>query len=158
MATFLLGWSGLLSKKNLELAGKKMKEMCSQCSLNIGSCDTPGILSACLVSLESLTSFHIMADAVKIEEKMSSNCPLQTPRDASTTHILVFPTSAIAQVNSLDLAKYASNNGFNKPTVLCIKVLLLSKEIFLRWKMGMFYYWLTSWFGILCDQYPNIVG
>lgn len=92
------GWSGLLSKKNLELAGKKMKQMCGQCSLTIGNCDTPGILSACLVSLESLTSFNIMADAVKMEEKMSSNCPLQTPRDASTTHILVFPTSAIAQV------------------------------------------------------------
>lgn len=94
------GWSGLLSKKNLELAGKKMKQMCGQCSLTIGNCDTPGILSACLVSLESLTSFNIMADAVKMEEKMSSNCPLQTPRDASTTHILVFPTSAIAQANS----------------------------------------------------------
>lgn len=98
LLNFVSGWSGLLSKKNLELAGKKMKEKCGQCTVNVGSCDTPAILSACLVSLESLTSFHIMADAFKIEEKMSSNCPLQTPRDASTTHILVFPTSAIAQV------------------------------------------------------------
>lgn len=54
--------------------------------------------SACVVSLEMNPSFQVMADAIKQEEKQSSNCPLQTPRDASVTHILVFPTSATAQV------------------------------------------------------------
>ncbi|KAK3083630.1 hypothetical protein FSP39_000508 [Pinctada imbricata] len=37
-----------------------------------------------------------MTDAIKVEESMSSNCPLQASRDTSTTHTLVFPTSATA--------------------------------------------------------------
>lgn len=41
-----------------------------------------------------------MPDCVKSEEKQRSSCPLQTPRDASCSHILVFPTSATsAQAN-----------------------------------------------------------
>ncbi|XP_033748042.1 LOW QUALITY PROTEIN: mediator of RNA polymerase II transcription subunit 13-like [Pecten maximus] len=93
------GWSGLLSKKNIMRVSKQVKESCVQCSL-LSSTDVPGVVSACLVSLEAQPSFHIMADAVKLEEKMSSKCPLQTPRDTSVTHILVFPTSAKAQANS----------------------------------------------------------
>ncbi|XP_050408100.1 mediator of RNA polymerase II transcription subunit 13 isoform X3 [Patella vulgata] len=98
----LKGWSGLLSKKNLAAVSHKLKDMCGQCEvLNNGA--VPSILSACLVSLEPHSSFQIMADALKAEEKMSSNCPLQTPRDASATHILVFPISATAQANSMPL-------------------------------------------------------
>ena len=43
---------------------------------------------------------QVIVDALKQEEKSSSSIPLQTPRDASVTHILVFPTSATAQVSS----------------------------------------------------------
>ena len=80
-------------------ASQQMRDMCTQCSI-MSSSETPCILSACLVSMEPQSSFRILVDSVKVEEKMSSNCPLQTPRDASCTHILVFPTSATAQVNN----------------------------------------------------------
>ena len=72
-----------------------MRDMCAQCSL---SPESPCVRSACVVSMEMNPSFQVMADTFKQEEKQSSNCPLQTPRDASVTHILVFPTSATAQV------------------------------------------------------------
>ncbi|XP_025089778.1 mediator of RNA polymerase II transcription subunit 13-like isoform X2 [Pomacea canaliculata] len=93
----LKGWSGLLGKKNLQAASRRIREMCGQCSINA---EYPCVRSACVVSLEMNPSFQVMADAIKQEEKQSSNCPLQTPRDASVTHILVFPTSATAQVNA----------------------------------------------------------
>ncbi|ESO97898.1 hypothetical protein LOTGIDRAFT_153005 [Lottia gigantea] len=108
----LKGWSGLLSKKNLLHVSHKLKDMCGQCEvLNSGA--VPSILSACLVSLEPHSSFQIMADAMKAEEKMSSNCPLQTPRDASATHILVFPISATAQANSMPLQPEGQILDFN---------------------------------------------
>ncbi len=95
---YIVGWSGLLSKKNLCRVSKQLREMCGVC--NYMPCtDMPCILSVCLVSMEMHQSIHIMTDSVNVEEKMSSNCPLSTPRDASTTHILVFPTSATAQVS-----------------------------------------------------------
>ncbi|XP_046361472.2 mediator of RNA polymerase II transcription subunit 13-like isoform X2 [Haliotis rufescens] len=94
----LKGWAGIISKKNLAYVSKHMRDICNQCSYL--SSENPSILSACLVSLEAQPSFQVMSDALKMEEKPSSNCPLQTPRDASTSHILVFPTSATAQVNS----------------------------------------------------------
>lgn len=90
------GWAGIISKKNLAYVSKHMRDICNQCSYL--SSENPSILSACLVSLEAQPSFQVMSDALKMEEKPSSNCPLQTPRDASTSHILVFPTSATAQV------------------------------------------------------------
>ena len=99
--SFIAGWAGLLDKKNIPLVSKNAKESCNYCSI-LGAHDIPGILSACLVSLEANTSFNIMADAVKVEEKQSSSCPLQTPRDSSATHILVFPTSATAQVSFIN--------------------------------------------------------
>lgn len=102
----LKGWSGLLGKKNLQAASRKLREMCQQCSLNA---ETPCVRSACVISMEMNPSFQVMADTVKQEEKQSSNCPLQTPRDASVTHILVFPTSATAQVNANPLQPGETN-------------------------------------------------
>lgn len=97
----LKGWSGLLSKKNIVKSMRRIKDLCPNvCSHLTNSSEIPGILSVCLISLESHSSFQVLADAVKAEEKMSSNCPLQTPQDASCTHILVFPISANAQANS----------------------------------------------------------
>ena len=91
------GWSGLLSKKNIQKSSKHMREKCTQCSYQMNG-EFPCILSACLTSLEQQPSFSVMPDCVKPEEKQGNNCPLQTPRDASCSHILVFPTSATAQV------------------------------------------------------------
>ncbi|KAL4223449.1 Mediator of RNA polymerase II transcription subunit 13-like [Mactra antiquata] len=95
----LKGWSGLLSKKNIQRCSRKMKTMCSQCTYQQEG-EHPMIVSACLTSFEQHRSFNIMPDCVKSEEKQRSNCPLQTPRDASCSHILVFPTSATAQANA----------------------------------------------------------
>lgn len=63
--------------------------------------DVPTILSACLVSLEPDSSLRLMADQFTPDERFgqtASNCQLSTPKDVSATHILVFPTSARAQV------------------------------------------------------------
>ncbi|KAL8613177.1 hypothetical protein ACOMHN_042986 [Nucella lapillus] len=103
----LKGWSGLLGKKNLQAANRRVREICAQCSANT---DSPCVRSACVVSMEMNPSFQVMADTVKQEEKQSSSCPLQTPRDASVTHILVFPTSATAQVNANPLQPGDLNN------------------------------------------------
>lgn len=95
----LKGWSGLLSKKNIQRCSRRMRDMCSQCT-NQSEGDYPAIVSACLISFEQHHSFSVMHDCVKSEEKQRSNCLLQTPRDASCSHILVFPTSATAQANT----------------------------------------------------------
>ena len=58
-------------------------------------------MSACLVSLEPDSSLRLMSDQFTPDErfgKTASHCQLSTPKDASCTHILVFPTSATAQV------------------------------------------------------------
>ncbi|KAH9525637.1 Mediator of RNA polymerase II transcription subunit 13-like [Bulinus truncatus] len=86
----LKGWSGLLSKKNLHIASRRLKDMCGQCSV--------------------MGPSEVVADAMKQEEKQSSSIPLQTPRDASVTHILVFPTSATAQVNANPLQQDPQND------------------------------------------------
>ena len=92
-----LGWSVLLGKKELKAASKQLREMCSWQS------DVPSILSACLVSLEPDSNLRIFTDQYTPDERFgqtASNCQLSTPRDASCTHILVFPTSAKAQVSA----------------------------------------------------------
>ncbi|KAK2172037.1 hypothetical protein NP493_998g00002 [Ridgeia piscesae] len=94
----LKGWAGLLSRKHLQQGCKQLREMCVMCGM-AGNNDAPYIVSACLVSLEVHPTIHIMTDSVKVEEKQSSDCPMSTPKDASCTHILVFPTSALAQAN-----------------------------------------------------------
>ena len=96
----LKGWSNLLSRKSLAQASKTLKEMCKQCAYLFPS-DAPCILSACLVALEPDSSFRIMPDMFTPDERFgqnSQNCQLATPQDLTCTHILVFPTSATAQV------------------------------------------------------------
>ena len=66
----------------------------------LGVSEMPSIISACLVSLDIHPNVHVMTDSIHVEEKQSSRVELSTPRDASVTHILVFPTSATAQANS----------------------------------------------------------
>lgn len=93
------GWSGLLSKKNIHSSSLRMRKNCEQCTYQTEG-DFPTIVSACLISFEQHRSFNVMPDCVKAEEKQRRNCPLQTPKDASCSHILVFPTSATAQANT----------------------------------------------------------
>ena len=67
--------------------------------------DVPSILSACLVSMEPDSNLRLMTDQYTPDERFgqtASNCQLSTPKDASCTHILVFPTSAKAQVTFLN--------------------------------------------------------
>ena len=93
---YFQGWSVLLSRKALKRASKELREMCCWHS------DVPSILSACLVSMEPDSNLRLMTDQYTPDERFgqtASNCQLSTPRDASCTHILVFPTSAKAQVN-----------------------------------------------------------
>ena len=89
------GWSVLLGRKALKKASKQLREICQWPS------DVPAIMSACLVSMEPDSSLRLMSDQFTPDErfgKTASHCQLSTPKDASATHILVFPTSATAQV------------------------------------------------------------
>jgi mediator of RNA polymerase II transcription subunit 13 len=98
----LKGWAGLLGRKNLLRTSKHIRDICGLCG-SLSSTSTtgiPSILSACLISMEAEPTFRIAPDVVKQEEQQSSNCPLSTPKDATVTHILVFPTSATAAVST----------------------------------------------------------
>ena len=91
----LLGWSVLLGRKSLKRASKQLKDMCSWRT------EVPTILSACLVSIEPDSHLRLMSDQFTPDERFgqtASHCTLSTPKDASATHVLVFPTSATAQV------------------------------------------------------------
>lgn len=97
----LKGWSWLLSKQNLLKASKHLKDICEQCSLMYPHA-VPSILSACLVTLEPDSNLRVMPDQFTPDERFSQismQSPLSTPQDVTCTHILVFPTSAITQVN-----------------------------------------------------------
>ncbi|XP_017488360.1 PREDICTED: mediator of RNA polymerase II transcription subunit 13 isoform X2 [Rhagoletis zephyria] len=90
----LKSWSSLLSKQNLQKASKQLKDICKQCSLMY----PPGILSACLVTLEPDSKLRVMPDQFTPDERFSQismQNPLSTPQDVTCTHILVFPTSAV---------------------------------------------------------------
>lgn len=96
----LKGWSWLLSKQNLMKASKQLKDICEQCSL-MNPHAVPSILSACLVTLEPDSNLRVMPDQFTPDERFSQismQSPLSTPQDVTCTHILVFPTSAKAQV------------------------------------------------------------
>ncbi|XP_055701532.1 mediator of RNA polymerase II transcription subunit 13 isoform X2 [Phlebotomus papatasi] len=95
----LKGWSWLLSKQNLLKASKQLKDICKQCSLQYPHA-APSILSACLITLEPDSTLRVMPDQFTPDERFSQismQNPLATPQDVTCTHILVFPTSAIAQ-------------------------------------------------------------
>src|SRR6218665_498346 len=97
----LTAWSNILNRKKLQQCSQKLRNICKMCGI-LQSSQIPCILSACLVSMELHPSLHIMIDSVKREENQSSKCQMTTPRDASATHILVFPTSASARVSKGD--------------------------------------------------------
>ena len=87
-----IGWSVLLSRKSLKKDSKKLRDLCNWKS------EVPCILSACLVSMEPDSHLRLMSDQYTPDERWSSANQLSTPKDASCTHVLVFPTSAKAQV------------------------------------------------------------
>lgn len=99
----LKDWSSLLGEHSLLSIGRKLRESCRMCG--ICAADSPSILSACLVAMEPQGSFVIMPDAVTMGSVFGRNTALNlqtsqlnTPQDASCTHILVFPTSATTQL------------------------------------------------------------
>lgn len=107
----LKGWSWLLSKQNLLKASKQLKDICEQCSL-MHPHTVPSILSACLVTLEPDSNLRVMPDQFTPDERFSQismQSPLSTPQDVTCTHILVFPTSAKAQVNTAITSIISSN-------------------------------------------------
>lgn len=99
----LKDWSSLLGEHSLHSIGRKLRESCRMCG--ISAADSPSILSACLVAMEPQGSFVIMPDAVTMGSVFGRSTALNlqtsqlnTPQDASCTHILVFPTSATTQL------------------------------------------------------------
>ncbi|XP_030624819.1 mediator of RNA polymerase II transcription subunit 13-like isoform X2 [Chanos chanos] len=99
----LKDWSILLGEHSLHSISRQLREACRICGISAG--DSPSILSACLVSMEPQGSFVVMPDAVTMGSvfgrSTALNLPssqLNTPQDASCTHILVFPTSSTTQV------------------------------------------------------------
>ncbi|TMS08129.1 Mediator of RNA polymerase II transcription subunit 13-like [Larimichthys crocea] len=86
-----------------ELKGRQLREACRMCG--ISAADSPTILSACLVAMEPQGSLVVMPDAVTMGSVFGRSTALNlqtsqlnTPQDASCTHILVFPTSATTQL------------------------------------------------------------
>ncbi|XP_013926748.1 PREDICTED: mediator of RNA polymerase II transcription subunit 13-like [Thamnophis sirtalis] len=111
----LKDWSILLGECSLQTISKQLKEVCLMCG--ISSADSPSILSACLVAMEPQGSFVVMPDAVTMGSVFGrstalnlQSSQLNTPQDASCTHILVFPTSATIQVAP---ANYPNEDGFS---------------------------------------------
>ncbi|CAL1569307.1 unnamed protein product [Knipowitschia caucasica] len=101
----LKDWSSLLGEYSLLSISRKLKESCRMCG--VSAADSPSILSACLVAMEPQGSFVIMPDAVTMGSVFGRSTALNlqtsqlnTPQDASCTHILVFPTSATTQLAS----------------------------------------------------------
>lgn len=86
------------SARGQQRSGRATDVTCGVCGLAIGP-EVPYIVSACLVSLELHPTIHVMTDSVNNGDAFGLTAEeVSTPRDASCTHILVFPTSATAQV------------------------------------------------------------
>ncbi|KAG5834702.1 hypothetical protein ANANG_G00264370 [Anguilla anguilla] len=99
----LKDWSVLLGEHSLQSISRQLREACRMCG--ISASDSPSILSACLVAMEPQGSFVVMPDAVTMGSVFGRSTALNlqtsqlnTPQDASCTHILVFPISATTQV------------------------------------------------------------
>ncbi|KAG9354454.1 hypothetical protein JZ751_001164 [Albula glossodonta] len=99
----LKDWSVLLGEHSLHSISHQLREVCRMCG--ISASDSPSILSACLVAMEPQGSFVVMPDAVTMGSVFGRSTvlnlqtsQLNTPQDATCTHILVFPTSATTQV------------------------------------------------------------
>ncbi|KAJ3605431.1 hypothetical protein NHX12_027478, partial [Muraenolepis orangiensis] len=86
----LKDWSSLLGEHSLLSISRQLREACRMCG--ISAADSPSILSACLVAMEPQGSLVVMP-ALNLQTSQ-----LNTPQDASCTHILVFPTSATTQL------------------------------------------------------------
>jgi len=91
------GWSAILSRRSLRACNEKLRAACSTCR-QLSDAAVPCVVSACVVSTELHPNIHIMIDAVKPDDNQRARRPMSTPTDSSCTHILVFPTSATAQV------------------------------------------------------------
>lgn len=90
-------WASLLSKRALLKATARLKDKCEQCT-TLSYYELPSILSACLISIEADTTLRVFPDQIKLDDKFkTASCPLNTPEDASSTHLLIFPTSATTQ-------------------------------------------------------------
>ena len=87
-------WSKWLSKKSLVRHTQKMRENCNVCTA-IPCEHQLGILAACLISVEPHASFNVLTSETsnREQDKKTSSTPLNTPQDASVTHILVIPNS-----------------------------------------------------------------
>ncbi|XP_061590092.1 mediator of RNA polymerase II transcription subunit 13-like isoform X2 [Cololabis saira] len=99
----LKDWSSLLGEHSLHSIGRQLKDACRMCG--ISPVESPAILSACLVAMEPQGSLVVMPDAVTMGSVFGRSTALNlqtsqlnTPQDASCTHILVFPTSATTQL------------------------------------------------------------
>lgn len=111
----LKDWSILLGECSLQTISKQLKDVCRICG--VSAADSPSILSACLVAMEPQGSFVVMPDAVTMGSVFGRSTALNmqssqvnTPQDASCTHILVFPTSSTIQVAP---ANYPNEDGFS---------------------------------------------
>ncbi|XP_075900892.1 mediator of RNA polymerase II transcription subunit 13-like isoform X4 [Nelusetta ayraudi] len=99
----LKDWSSLLGEHSLHSIGRQLRDACRLCG--ISAADSPAIISACLVAMEPQGSLVVMPDAVTMGSVFGRSTALNlqtsqlnTPQDASCTHILVFPTSATTQL------------------------------------------------------------
>ncbi|XP_071946449.1 mediator of RNA polymerase II transcription subunit 13-like isoform X2 [Antedon mediterranea] len=97
----LKDWNKLLNRKALAKRTQQLHVLCNMCNITSNS-EIPCIQSACLVSLEPEATLKILADSAadklnKVSQVQQSNNTLSTPKDATCTHILVFPTSATTQ-------------------------------------------------------------
>ena len=96
----------MLGKKNLQRVCAQLKESCETCNL-LGIMESPSILSACLISLETSENICIYPEVCSREDKaaaaalngqqLNANHAAQA-HGVSCTHILTFPASAIVQV------------------------------------------------------------
>uniref|UniRef100_A0A8C8DXR5 Mediator of RNA polymerase II transcription subunit 13 n=1 Tax=Oryzias sinensis TaxID=183150 RepID=A0A8C8DXR5_9TELE len=116
----LKDWSSLLGEHSLHSIGRQLREACRMCG--ISAADSPSILSACLVAMEPQGSFVIMPDAVTMGSVFGRSTALNlqtsqlnTPQDASCTHILVFPTSATTQLAASSYPTEDNNGIFSLP-------------------------------------------
>lgn len=107
-------WAAILSKRSLLNYSRQLNDKCRQCSI-LPPLETVSILSACLVSLEPDTKLRIMPDQFTNDDRQASfnKCPLNTPDDATATHILVFPTSASIQAPHFNVDDPLGNSGLD---------------------------------------------
>lgn len=100
----LKAWAHLLNKNQLRSTSRQMRDQCGVCHNLPGIMETPCVLSACLVSSEADSHLRLFPESFSYDERFGQNakhCPLSTPDDATCTHIMVFPTSALIQMSQM---------------------------------------------------------